>query len=107
MSLSTSRFAYNDIFDILERATEAKNGIRLCFASHDAAIHFRMRLNQARSIDREENLKLYKEGDPLYGRSVYDHFTTRIITSNDSPPWLYITPQPGPQTVEEIPDEGT
>ncbi len=106
MSLSTSRLAYSDIFEILEKALENPRGIRLSFPTLNYATHYRMRLNQARSIDRSENLDLYPEGEPLHGRSVYDGLTTSIV-KDDTTWWLYIKPQVGPTLIEEIPPDAT
>lgn len=89
MSLSTSRNAYLDCFVLLDRALDDARGIRVELRDEKAAIFFRLRIHQARQIDRAENRSLYSEPDhPLHGRSPYDCLTLRI---DPGPPcWLYL-----------------
>lgn len=89
MSLSNSRLSYLDCFDLLERATEAPRGIRVEVPSHARGTHLRMRIHQARQIDRFENSRTYPSDHPLHGRSPYDIFTCRVASS-DGRHWVYI-----------------
>jgi len=71
MPYSKSYLAYPDIKEALERALLGK-GIRLYFKDHRAATRFAARANSYRLLDRKESLKLYPEGDTMFGRSPYD-----------------------------------
>ena len=52
MSLSNSRHAYLDCFALLDRALEDPRGIRAEVPSLANAIRLRLRIHQARAIDR-------------------------------------------------------
>lgn len=43
------------------------------------AMHFRMRCNHARVIDRRENAHTYEPGHPLHGTSAYDVLRIRSV----------------------------
>src|SRR5215510_14686430 len=78
MAVSTSRLAYSDCFELLERAINDPKGIRVKFASYDDAFNFRLRLHQARKIDRQDNLDAYAEGHHMHGHSIYDPLSCKI-----------------------------
>ena len=73
----------------IDRALDDPRGIRVELRGVDSATHLRMRIHQARQIDRRENATTYSEPDhPLHGRSPYDCLTLRI---DPGPPcWLYL-----------------
>jgi len=87
MAVSTSRIAFSDCFDLMEKAIEDSKGIRVKFASYDDAFNFRLRIHKARQIDRSDNLESYPEGHQLHGRSVYDQISCKIRTFNGGA-WL-------------------
>jgi len=72
VTVSTSRLAFNDCYDIFDQALADPSGIRVAFESEGAARHFRLRLHQARKIDRQDNAKIYGVDHPMFGRSAYD-----------------------------------
>lgn len=78
MVVSTSRLAFSDCFDLMEKAINDPKGIRVKFATYEDAFNFRLRLHSARKIDRRDNLDTYSEGHPMHGRSIYDQITVRI-----------------------------
>lgn len=101
MVTSTSRLAYSDCFDHFERALADEKGTRIKVGSFGDAMYLRTRLHAARSIEREENKRVYDPDHMLYGRSIYDVLVCRIsifdennqLTSKDNPTgtaWLYI-----------------
>lgn len=90
MVASTSRFAYLDCFDLLERAMEDEVGVRVKFSTAEEAINYRMRVHKARSIDREDNKSIKRPEDPLWGRSEYDTLVCRIEHIVDGPSFLYV-----------------
>jgi hypothetical protein len=92
MVTSTSRLAYSDCFDLMDKAIADPKGIKIKFAQGEDAWHFRIRLHTARKIDRLDNMAIYEEGHGMHGRSVYDQLTMRIRledrTKPDGPSWL-------------------
>ena len=78
MTAAVSRLAFNDCFDIFDQAIADPTGIRVAFSSEGAAIHFRMRLHRARTIDRQDNAKLHPSDHPMHGRSPYDQIIIKI-----------------------------
>lgn len=97
MTTSTSRLAYDDIFELLEETMETKKGKRIPFNKRDnipdnrgEAIQFRVRLHTARTIDRSDNANLYPKEHPLHGRSKYDILCASVKTENGKV-YLYIT----------------
>src|SRR5882672_4516412 len=78
MVTSTSRLAYSDCFDLMDKAIADPKGIKVKFAQGEDAWHFRIRLHTARKIDRNDNRDIYDQGHPMHGRSVYDQLTMRI-----------------------------
>jgi hypothetical protein len=87
MVTSTSRLAYSDCFDLMDKAIADPKGIKVKFSTGEDAWHFRIRLHTARKIDRIDNKDVYEERHPLYGRSVYDQLTMRIRKAADCA-WL-------------------
>jgi hypothetical protein len=87
MVTSTSRLAYSDCFDLMDKALADPKGIKVKFSTGEDAWHFRIRLHTARKIDRLDNKDIYEPGQPMHGRSVYDQLTMRIRKSSDHA-WL-------------------
>jgi hypothetical protein len=83
MSCSTSRLAYADAYDCFDQALDSKTGIRIAFRSRGEATYFRMRLHQARSIDRQDNAKLYETDHQMHGRSSYDPIQLKLRQIED------------------------
>jgi hypothetical protein len=80
MVTSTSRLAYSDCFDLMNKAIADPKGIQVKFAQSEDAWHFRIRLHTARKIDRLDNMTTYPETHAMHGKSVYDQLTMRIRT---------------------------
>lgn len=89
MVTSTSRLAYQDCYDLMDRALSNKKGIRVRAKDFNHANNLRMRIHAARTIDRMDNLKDYEDGHPLHGRSAYDPLMVRIDSQHDKT-WLKI-----------------
>lgn len=113
MTRSTNRLAFTDVFDVFDKALSASKGVRLPFDSKNEATYFRMRMNQARAVDRNESKKVYPKDDPMYGQSQYDILSIRLIgpiEDENSPTgqttFLYIEPKEKrmPQ-IEELEDD--
>lgn len=88
MPVSTSRLAYSDCYDLLDKAIADKRGARVRVKNENLALHLRGRLNKARYLDREENLIIYQRGEPLHGRSVYDPLVITITEDDDGWTWV-------------------
>lgn len=78
MPTSSSRFSYSDCLEIFDRALASERGVRLRFPDKGAARQYRMRLNKARSLHREDNAETYDAEHPLHGRSEYDIFIIKV-----------------------------
>lgn len=107
MTISDAKFAYNDCYAILDRAVEAKGGARVHVVDENAAIHLRMRLHQARKIDRRENRKVYPEDHPMHGSSAYDGLVVRIKLIDGSA-WVYVEKHSAAilriESIDEVPE---
>lgn len=89
MSLPNARLAYHDCFDLFDAAVSDPKGVRVGFSEKGEATFFRMRLHNARKIDRRNNAKIYPEGDPMHGQSIYDRLVVQIREEGDMV-WVYI-----------------
>lgn len=89
MSASTSRLSYSDCYDILDQAVANTQGIRVQVPDLGAGNNLRLRLHQARKLDREDNKETYPEGHKLHGRSIYDPLVNRLKEIRGKW-WLYI-----------------
>lgn len=90
MTASTSRLAYHDCFDILDRAMADDIGTRIKFSAYGDASHFRMRIHRARVIDRDENRRLYDDDHHMWGKSIYDILKVTVDKESDDIWWLYV-----------------
>lgn len=89
MPTSNSRLSYVDCFEILDKATVNKLGIKFLVPDHGAGNYLRVRLHTARKIDRQDNREAYEEGHKLFGRSIYDPLVIRL-KQEDNKWWMYI-----------------
>jgi hypothetical protein len=87
MAMSQSRLAFSDCYELMEQAIADPKGIRVKFASEDDAFHYRLRLHNARKIDRHDNLQVFEEGHSMHGKSPYDVLVMRI-ERRDKQFWL-------------------
>lgn len=78
MGYSNSPLAFDDARQILERALESPKGIKIPCETRGAAVSLRTRVNYFRTLDRKENKKVYENGHPMWGNSVYDRLLLRI-----------------------------
>lgn len=93
MSLPKSRNAYNDCFDLYDRALASPHGIRFPVESESAAIHLRMRMHTARTIDRDDNSAIHPRGTPMHGCSAFDPLQILLRSDDDNLWWVYIEPR--------------
>jgi hypothetical protein len=83
MSLPTSRGSYRDVYDVLDRAMDDKEGVRIHFDKEGDAYYFRLRAHQARKLHRKDNAATYERDHPLHGASPYDQLVVRIVPNGD------------------------
>ncbi len=107
MALSESIAAYEDCYDTYERAMKAPKGIRVLFDNKKAASYFRIRMNQARVLQRREAMRQYERTDPRYGKSEFDKFRIKIVEAAEATGewWVYVDPfgqAEEIQTIEEL-----
>lgn len=88
MVTSTSRLAFSDCYELMEKAITDPKGIKIKFARDEDAWHFRVRLHTARRIDRTDNLSLFPEGHMMHGKSPYDGLVMRIRENGEGGYWL-------------------
>ena len=89
MAASSSRLSYNDCFEVLDKAIANTKGIRVEVPDWGAGNNYRLRLHQARAIDRKDNKETYPDDHKLYGRSIYDQLVVRIKQVGTRW-WMYI-----------------
>ncbi len=89
MALSNSILAYNDCKEFLERAVDDEKGARIPFRTEKEAEYWRMRCNQFRSLDRQQNRMIFELGHKMHGHSEYDGLTMIIKHSQDGYAWVY------------------
>jgi hypothetical protein len=101
MSLPKTLLAYSDCISYFDSALQYSVGVRLPVSDLGAAYNLRMRLNNARKLDRENNARMYPPGHPMHGVSQYDKITARI-KSEEGQHYLYLERN----DVESITPEG-
>lgn len=103
MPLPTSLLAFEPEMQAFSRADSAEKGIRVEFPEERKARSFIARLHQARVLDRRENLKAYKEGDPMYGKSAFDGIRVSLREDTEGNHWVYLEKMENiPGAVEEL-----
>lgn len=78
MTTPVSRMAYEECYDILDRAMESERGIQILYDKKGDALHFRVMLCAARDQDRKNNGRVYQPGDPLYRQTLYSKLRIRM-----------------------------
>lgn len=100
MPVSNSRLSYSDCFTLFEKALEDPKGVRFqpkpskTNDNYGDCYHFRLRMHQARAIDRKDNKSLHSDdpGAPLYGRSILDPLVIQIKgPDSDGLHWIYVS----------------
>lgn len=93
MPVSSSRLSYSDCFTLFDKAHADVKGARFQVNGGDSysdAWYFRLRMHQARAIDRKDNKEIYEIGDPLYGRSIFDPLQIQIKADTERKWWIYV-----------------
>lgn len=94
MALSESVAAYEDCYEYYETARRTAKGIRVLLENEKQAGILRMRLHQARVLERRESMRLYERNDVKYGKSENDKFRVSMKRAADGEEgwWVYIEP---------------
>ena len=75
---------------MFDEALAGKHGARCIVGSYTKANFFRMRMHQARAIDRKDNMELYPDpGEALHGRSLYDQLMLQLREDVEGHWWVY------------------
>lgn len=91
MSLPTAIGAFVDCLDHYDRALASNRGIRVQFGTYSDARYFAMRMQQARSLHRDESRRIYPKEDPRWGVSEYDGLQVKNpIADTEDHWWVYI-----------------
>ena len=90
MPLPFNRSAFGDCFALFDQAVASPRGVQRLFDDPGAAAAFRMRLYQARALDRKNNRLIYsaQPDHPMYGVSEFEQITIRIIEDPSRGKWL-------------------
>ncbi len=92
VTASNSRAAYNDCFELFDRALE-RGRLRVGYASKGEAHQLYNRLQYSRVLDREENSRIYETDAPEHGTSAYDPLIVRAPREEHGKWWVYIEPR--------------
>lgn len=107
MSLPTTPRAYDDCYEIFDKAMADPVGVRVKLKDYGEANWFRLRMNQARSINRKENMRTYSDDHPMFNSSVYDILTMVIDNRGEEGCYLEVKKRPVPQEVESLSGDAT
>lgn len=102
MTVSTSKAAYEDCYDIFDRALASANGIRVEANDKGSAHHLCTRLNYSRILSRKESREIHEFGTPGFGISAYDNLVIRQPKFEDDRWWVYIEPRRVSGRIEEL-----
>jgi hypothetical protein len=101
MTISTSPLAYDDCYEVFERAIASDKGIRIPFTTSDETMNYVMRLHNARQLKRDLNTEVYPKDHPMYGKSDYDILkcSRRKV---DGTYFVYVEKMTMPAKIEEL-----
>lgn len=93
MTIPTNRMSYADVYEKFDEAKDDPKGIRIPFDTKGEAMHYQMRMHNARAVDRRENAKMLDKSHPLHGQSSYDVLQVRLRKGEDDTWFVYIEPK--------------
>lgn len=109
MTASWDRRAYEDCYELFDKALESPKGVRMKFAKYGDAMNHRLRMNRARQLDRDINRKIHSDDPehPDYGRSRYSAFTIKIVFDNEKEHWwlMLLRNVLNERLIEELPED--
>lgn len=93
MSLSENLAAYEDCIRLWKLAEESEKGARAAFRTQALAHRYRMRMNMARRIERDNMKRQHAIDDPAWGNTVWDKFKATVEGPDANGEWyVYIKP---------------
>jgi len=92
LALPETMAAYTDCYEIYDRAQHDGKGVRVHVGEQKDAGILRMRMNQARVLQRREAMRMYDRTDARYGKSENDKFRNTIKEDTEGNWWLYVEP---------------
>ena len=93
MSLTSKPAAYRDCYDLFDKAISTPGGVRAPIATYNAARIFQLRMNKARSIERDFNRRAYDRASPLYDTSPWDGYAVCVRGPDAAGEWwIYVEP---------------
>lgn len=92
MALPSTIASYEDCFDLFARAIAKPKGSRALLGSYGDAEHFRMRMHQARKLQRDESMRMYDSNAPQYNKSEFDKLMCRVCEDAEGRFWVYVIP---------------
>ena len=92
MALPDNISAYDDCFDLFDRACADPKGARALIGSFEQAKRYQMRMNTARALQRKESKRIYKPDELAYGKSEYDYLKVTTRFDNEEQWWVYVEP---------------
>jgi hypothetical protein len=104
MTTSTSRLSFKDCYQVFDEALAGKHGARCIVGSYSKANFFRLRMHQARVIDRKDNMEIYPDpSHGLHGRSLYDQLMLVLKEDVKHNWWIYaIKTELDPARIERL-----
>ena len=90
MALSDQIAAYDDCYDLFDKAMAHPKGVRAQFEDYPTAHHFRLRMNHSRILLRRESKRIYEAADPRWNKSEYDGLVIRLREDEESKWWVYV-----------------
>ena len=101
MPLATNLSAYEDCFDLFDRAKQSPRGIRVSVLDQGAAYQLRLRLYYSRRLLRDEARTIYAHDDPAYGISAFDALAISIREVEEQW-WVFIEPRSVIGEIQEL-----
>jgi hypothetical protein len=91
MSLPNQIAAYEDCFELFDKANDDKVGARAKLPDMAGAKMMQMRMHNARALTRMESRRLYPKGDLRWDKSQYDALKVSVKQDTEGGWWVYVT----------------
>jgi len=101
VSLPDSPGAYNDCYDLYQRAIDTPGGVRTLLSTKNEAYFFQLRMHKFRTIQRRNSRRTYPTDHPLYDTSEFDPLQVTIREDTEGGWWVYVKPHGAKLTIIE------
>ncbi len=93
MTLPSKPAAYRDCYELFDLALATPGGVRAPAPSAERARHFQLRMNKARTIERDFNRRAYPRDNLLYDTSPWDGLAVAVRGPDAAGEWwVYVEP---------------